>query len=164
MSKRKLPVKTTHTKRGRPFRVALEAIPEPKPVLTFDDFYTALVAVDEIMSGCKINYVCIGNTYEVITGKTPQFTEPLTICTLRTELGQYALSAMHQLTNPTFVLINGKVEKIILPMGIIKVELTVLEGNFRPIKNFDLKYFNYDLWKIPNPIEEFNRILKELYA
>jgi hypothetical protein len=161
MPKRKPPVKII-TKRGRPFRVQLDEIPVPEVTLNFDDFYNALLATDEMLSGCGINYVCIGNTLDVIMGLTKQFTEPITLATLHSQLTDYARSALRQLTNPTFEWNGDYVKKIILPIGIIKVEMRVLNGNFRPVKNYDLKYFNYDLWKIPNPIEEFNRILKEI--
>lgn len=162
----KVKVKTnTHGKRGRPFRVALESIPIPEPKITFDDFYNALVAADEILSNsCKISYVCSGNTLDVVTGESAQFTPPITLVTLRSQITEYALGAMRQASNPKFILINDRVRKIILPMGIIEVELTILDGNYRPVKNFDLKYFNYDVWKIPNPINEFNKILKEIYG
>ena len=163
MSKSRPKAKSTSTKRGRPFKVPLSAIPEPIPVFTFDDFYNALVAADEILSGTHINYVVYGNTLDVIMGQEPAFKAPLQLCTLGTELTQYAMSALKQLTNPRYIVKGHKFHKIILPMGIIEVELMILNGDYRPVKNFDLKYFNYDLWKIPNPASELERIVKEVY-
>lgn len=160
----KVRVNTKPSKRGRPFRVPIEAVELPKPQLQFDDFYSALVAADEILSRAGIKYVCSGNTLEVVMEETPQFTTPLTLATLDSEVTQYAKSALRQLTNPRFDYGNNSLKKIILPMGIIEVELMVLAGNYRPIKNFDLRYFNYDVWRIPNPINEFNRILAEIYG
>lgn len=151
-------------KRGRPFRVSLDTIPEPKPVITFDEFYNALVATDELLSRCQILYVCRGNTLDVITGETAQFTNPLELATLRQEVTEYAYATLNTFTKPVYERQEGLITKIILPMGIIKVEMRVLDGNYRPIKNFDLKFFNYDVWKIPNPIDEFNRIMEKIYG
>jgi len=165
MSKVKVKVRNTgNGKRGRPFRVAVEAVPLPDPKFSFDDYYNALVAADEILGRCGISYVCRGNTLDVITGDSPNFNGPLTLATLKTQITEYAMSALKQLTNPTLKLKDGELNEIILPMGIIEVEIKVLDGDYRPIKNFDLKYFNYDVWKIPNPITEFNRIMKEIYG
>jgi hypothetical protein len=163
-TKRASTKKSTSIKRGRPFRVPLEAVPEPAPVLSFDDFYNALVAVDEILSRCQISYVCWGNTLDVIIGETAKFTEPLQLVTLKNQVTDYARSTLRSLSNPVFSWKDDAITKIILPMGIIKVEMLVLDGSYRPIKNYDLKYFNYDVWKIPNPIEEFNRLMKEIYG
>lgn len=155
---------TTTKKRGRPFRVKLEDIPKEEPIITFDDFYGVLVRVDDIMSACHTNYVCRGNTLDVILGEAPAFTNPLTLAMLSTDATEYAISAMQQIAKPVLGFKNNKLIKIILPMGIINVEIAVLEGNFRPVKNFDLKFFNYDVWKIPNPVYEFERIMKEIYG
>lgn len=150
---------TASIKRGRPFKQPVP--PEPKKKYHFDDFYQTLLMADDMLGRAHMVYVLIGNTARVVMGIEQEFKPPITLGALSTALTNYALNTLYLNLPPTIEVDSNNRRSLILPTGEIKTKLVLFDNSPRPIENFDLRFFNYDIWRVPNPLHELQNIMNQ---
>lgn len=149
MTKAKAPKQTTNGKIELPIPVIIRPI--VKIEFTHDQLFQAMLHAQEQMQRCQILFVVLGDAAHAIYYNHPMTNHRIVFGVLQQHAVPNLVSVLKVVEPDLEMLTDGwrfTYERV-------PVYVKIITKNYHTLTNPDTKFYYYDVWKIPNPFNEY---------